>query len=188
VRTARSGPGRSLRTTEGRVIGRFALSLPTRSERPPRRICAASSYLLDDANQRRDSLRRSSRQRDSVWLLQLHEQRVAAECINQLEGRTMGINNLKLETEIFELQSPFRIPDKTPVETKPDPFSLQQILSQIAQLTVAVSQIHQVVMGQAFTRAAPAGEFGGVTEEIRKLSTRLDDVEARLSPRSQKAG
>ena len=100
----------------------------------------------------------------------------------------MGINNLKLETEIFEFQTPFRIPDRTPVETKPDQFSIQQILSQLAQLTVAVSQIHQVVMGQAFTRAAPGGEFAPSTEEVRKLSSRLDDLETRLTPRTQKAG
>jgi hypothetical protein len=93
----------------------------------------------------------------------------------------MGINNLKLETEIFEFQSPFRIPGITPVETKPD---ISQFASQLAQLTVAVSQIHQVVTGQAFTRAAPAVDLGTIGEDIRKLSSRLDDIESRLPART----
>jgi len=94
----------------------------------------------------------------------------------------MGLNNLKFETEIFEFsQAPFRIPDRTPVETKPDWSSLYQMASQIAQLTVAVSQIHQAVTGQAFTRAAPVAELGGIGEEIRKLTERLDDIESQLS-------
>jgi hypothetical protein len=98
-----------------------------------------------------------------------------------MEENAMGLNNLKFETEIFEFtQVPFRIPDRTPVETKPDPFSINQIASQIAQLTVAISQIHQVVTGQAFTRAAPVAELGGIGEEIRKLTDRLNDMESRL--------
>jgi hypothetical protein len=93
----------------------------------------------------------------------------------------MGINNLKFETEIFEFQqTPFRIPDRTPVETKPDPFSIYQITAQIAQLSIAVSQIHQVVTGHAFTRAAPGAEAGALGDEVRKLSQRLDDLESRL--------
>jgi hypothetical protein len=106
---------------------------------------------------------------------------------HHVEDRIMGLNNLKWETEVFEYQ-PFRIPDRTPVETKPDQFSIQQILSQLAQLTVAVSQIHQVVVGQSFTRAAPVADMPVIGEEFRKLSGRLDDVESRLTPKTQKAG
>ena len=90
----------------------------------------------------------------------------------------MGINNLKFETEIFEFQQlPFRIPDKTPVETKPDPYSIQQILTQLATVSMAVGQLHQVVIGQAFTRAAPTAEVAGFGDEVRKLSERLDKLE-----------
>jgi hypothetical protein len=93
----------------------------------------------------------------------------------------MGINNLKFETEIFEFtQQPFRIPGISPVETKPDTTLFTQISREIAQLVVAVSQIHQVVTGNAFTRAAPVVELAGVSEAIGKLTQRLDDIESRL--------
>jgi hypothetical protein len=95
----------------------------------------------------------------------------------------MGVNNLKLETEIFEFQTPFRIPGHTPVETKPD---FAQLFTQIGQLTLAVSQIHQVVTGQAFTRAAPVADLGTIGEDLRKLSSRLDDIETRLPAKTQK--
>jgi hypothetical protein len=96
----------------------------------------------------------------------------------------MGLGNPKLEADIFEFQSPFRITGiTTPVETKPD---FAQLASQIGQLTLAVSQIHQVVTGQAFTRAAPVADLGTIGEDLRKLSGRLDDIESRLPAKTQK--
>ena len=101
----------------------------------------------------------------------------------------MGIHSIKLETDIFEFQQvPFRVPDRTPVETKPDPNWLVQIAGQLGQLTVAVSQLHQVVTGQAFTRAAPTADLGNMDTELRKLSSRLDDIESRLPAKVQKQG
>lgn len=94
----------------------------------------------------------------------------------------MGLGH-KWESDVFQYQVPFRIPDITPVETKPDwsMQPIQQILWQIQQLNVAVGQLHQVVTaGHAFTRAAPAVEMGGVAEEVRRLSQRLDAIESRL--------
>jgi hypothetical protein len=98
----------------------------------------------------------------------------------------MGLQNLKLEVESFQFQQPFQLPGGiTPVKTEADPLLLGQLVTQVAnqlgQLTVAVGQIHQVVLGQAFTRAAPQGgaEMTGIVEEVRKLSQRMDELEAR---------
>jgi hypothetical protein len=98
----------------------------------------------------------------------------------------MGIYSLKLETDIFENTIPFRIPNHTPVETKPDPF-LNQLASQVAQLTVAVGQILQVVTGQPFTRAAPT-DLSSTEAQFSKFSSRLDEIEARLPTKVQKTG
>jgi hypothetical protein len=95
----------------------------------------------------------------------------------------MGVQNIKFETEVFQVPQ-FQIPNNTPVETKPDLSILTQLASQLGQLTLAVSQVHQVVTGQAFTRAVGQSMLGAeglnATDEIRKLNQRLDDIEARL--------
>jgi len=102
----------------------------------------------------------------------------------------MGLHNLKLEVENFQLQ---QVPNFglgagggiTPVKTEADPALLGQLVTQVAnqlgQLTLAVGQIHQAVLGQAFTRAAPqvSAEASGIVEEVRKLSQRMDELEAR---------
>jgi hypothetical protein len=95
----------------------------------------------------------------------------------------MGVHNLKFETEVFQFQPNFQITGGiTPVETKPDPSWLSQIATQISQLTQVVGQLHQTVVAQTFTRAAPAiaGEAVNTADELRKLNQRLDDLEGRI--------
>lgn len=101
----------------------------------------------------------------------------------------MGLQNLKFETEIFQQVPQFQFPDKTPIETKPDATMLNQIASQIGQLTAIVNQLTQVVAAQTFTRAVPQAGTEAVNagEDIRKLTQRIDDLEAR-APKSQAAG
>ena len=64
----------------------------------------------------------------------------------------------KFEAEAFQQLPQFQFTQTpTPVETKPDPYVtsvIAQLSSQIQQLQLAVSQIHQVVVGQSFTQAA----------------------------------
>lgn len=98
----------------------------------------------------------------------------------------MGMQNLKFETEVFQTLPTFQIGGGiSPVETKPDFTLLNQIASQLGQLTVHVNQLAQTVAAQTFTRAvAQGGEALNTTEEIRKLTQRLDDLESRL-PRSK---
>jgi len=100
----------------------------------------------------------------------------------------MGLHNLKFETEIFQQVPQFQFPNATPVETKPDTTLVSQIANQIGQLTTIVNQLTQVVAAQTFTRAVPQAGVEAVNagEEIRKLSQRIDDLEAR-APKSQVA-
>lgn len=95
----------------------------------------------------------------------------------------MGIHNIKFETEVFQQGPVFGIGGITPVETKPDISILTQLASQLGQLTATVNQLTQFVAGQAFTRAAPqaSSEALSSTEEIRKLTQRLDELEARAA-------
>jgi hypothetical protein len=96
----------------------------------------------------------------------------------------VGAQNLKFETEVFQIPpGGFNFPGTTPVETKPDPSWITQIASQISQLNFVVGQIHQAVLGQAFTRAAPQGgtDTANLAEEVRRLSSRIDEIEARTS-------
>jgi hypothetical protein len=98
----------------------------------------------------------------------------------------MGLHNLKFETEVFQ-QNPVFQPGQictTPVETKPDRLDLSilaQVVSQVSQLTTTVNQFAQAIAAQTFTRAVPlAGAEMLNAEEIRKLTQRMDDLEAKL--------
>jgi hypothetical protein len=106
----------------------------------------------------------------------------------------MGVQNLKLEAEVFQFTPQIQFPGQTPVETKPDPSLLSQIASQLGQLTLTVGQLHQAVVGQTFTRQLERGQVGSVggeiqspNEEIRKLTQRIDELEARL-PKVEQRG
>lgn len=101
----------------------------------------------------------------------------------------MGLQNLKLEVEAFSFQQPpFNIGGLggiSPIKTEADPTILSQLATQVAsqlgQLTLAVGQLQAAVGGQAFTRAAPqvGAEGASLVEEVRKLSQRIDELEAR---------
>src|SRR5437867_1492397 len=103
----------------------------------------------------------------------------------------MGVQNFKFESEVFQQIPSLQIGGGiTPVETKPDPSWLHVVSSQIAQLTANVNQLTQVVAGQSFTRSAPIAanhDTATSADELRKLSQRLDDIEARL-PKGQTVG
>jgi hypothetical protein len=92
----------------------------------------------------------------------------------------MGANNLKYENEYMSI--PNFIPGISPVKTEADPTLMTGIASQLGQLVLAVSQMHQFIQGQAFARAAPQlTDVAGVAENVRQLSARLDDLEARVA-------
>jgi hypothetical protein len=101
----------------------------------------------------------------------------------------MGLQNLKIEVEtpFFQQIPNFGPPGITPVKTEVDPTLLSQLVTQVAnqvgQLTLAVGQMQQAMVGQAFTRAAPqaTADMSGVAEEVRRLSQRLDELEARAA-------
>lgn len=100
----------------------------------------------------------------------------------------MGLQNLKLEVESFQFQ-PFpqfgTLATTSPVKTEASPVISEQFVSQLAsqlnQLTFVVGQVHQAVLGRAFTNAAPqsVAEGTGLVEEVRKLSQRMEELEAR---------
>jgi hypothetical protein len=94
----------------------------------------------------------------------------------------MGMHNLKFEAEVFTLPTLQVQGGITPVETKPDFTLLNQIASQLGQLTVHVNQLTQTVAAQTFTRSVQqaGAEPLNAAEEIRKLTQRLDDLESRL--------
>ena len=92
----------------------------------------------------------------------------------------MGANNLKIENEFMAI--PNFIPGISPVKTEADPTVMTGIASQLGQLVLAVSQMHQFIQGQAFACAAPQlTDVAGVAENVRQLSARMDDLEARVA-------
>jgi hypothetical protein len=102
----------------------------------------------------------------------------------------MGANNLKFETEVFQQIPQFQLGGITPVETKPDTSLLTQIANQIGQLTVHVNQLTQTIAAQSFTHAVSqvgTTETINTGEQIRRLTQRMDDLEARL-PKTKTAG
>jgi len=73
-------------------------------------------------------------------------------------------------TDSAQFNFPSRTPVETKVETKVDPSLFQQLGS------------HFTEAGQAFTRLAEAAVEGqNLTEEVRKLNQRLDEVQGKLS-------
>jgi len=102
----------------------------------------------------------------------------------------MGVFNLKLEVENYQFQQPNfsnLLQTPTPVKTEADPAVLGQLVTQVAnqlgQLTAAVGQVQQAMVGQAFTRAAPqiGTDAASLAEEVRKLTQRMDELEARTA-------
>ena len=59
----------------------------------------------------------------------------------------MGANNLKIENEFMAI--PNFIPGISPVKTEADPTVMTGIASQLGQLVLAVSQMHQFIQGQS---------------------------------------
>ena len=102
----------------------------------------------------------------------------------------MGLQNLKLEVESFQFQ-PFpqlgTLGTTSPVKLEASPVISEQLVSQLAsqlsQLTLVMGQVHQAVLGRAFTNAAPqsGAEALGLVEEVRKLSQRMEELEARTA-------
>jgi hypothetical protein len=98
----------------------------------------------------------------------------------------MGVHNLKQESEFIQLQN--IVPFYSPIKTEPDHTAWGSIVSQAAQILAAGALTRATLpQGQAFTQAAfagPAPEAGteaASAEDVRKLSARMDDLEARMA-------
>jgi hypothetical protein len=59
----------------------------------------------------------------------------------------MGVHNIRLESEVFALPQ-FQYQGWTPVETKPEYGSLQQLVSQLTLVQIGLNQIQQTLAAQ----------------------------------------
>jgi ATP phosphoribosyltransferase regulatory subunit HisZ len=95
----------------------------------------------------------------------------------------MGVQNFKVEVESFQFQLPVQLPPGiSPQKTEADFTVINELASRVSQLTLMMGQFQQAIVQQAFTRAAPqpAAEPADVADEVRRLTERLDQLEARL--------